>query len=158
MTNNYVKYQRGYPAYEHPTLPNAALVCACGDLDFNSVVCAGSVHPSVTVKMGGLLITRIAQVMTGLYANMWLPYGGKNVINTPAYRSRMHYEDEAIHVVFQLGSLAPGESTTITMANIMHPNQLTQALNTMSALAIIQPTDYMTGPYVSFTVGELCLL
>ena len=156
-TNNYVKYQRGHPDYEHPTQPNAALVCSCGIVDFKSVVCTGAVHPSVYVKMGGISITRISQVTTGLYANTWLQYGGKDVVNTPAYQSRMHYFDESIHVVFQLGSLAPGETTTITMGHVMQPDQLPQALSTMSALTIIQPTDYMTGPYVTFTVGELCL-
>ena len=157
-TNNYVRYQKGYPSYEHPTQPNTALVCSCGMLDFNAVVCAGAVHPSVSVKIGGIAITRISQVTTGLYANTWLPYGGKDVTNTPAYQSRMHYFDESIHVVFQLGTLAPGESTTITTANVMQPGQLSQALNTMSGVTIIQPTDYMTGPYVTFTVGELCFV
>ena len=152
-TNNYVKYQRGYPAYEHPTQPNTALVCSCGIVDFNSLVCLGTVHPLAVVRQGGLSMARIAQV-TGPYATLWLQYGGKDVINTPAYQSRMRYFDESVHLVFQLGSLAPGESTTITTANVMQPDQLTRAINTMSALTIIQPTDYMTGPYVTFTVGE----
>ena len=157
-TNNYVKYQKGYPSYEHPTQPNTALVCSCGMLDFNAVVCAGAVHPSVSVKMGGVTITRIAQVLIGPYASTWLQYGGNDVTNTPAYQSRMHYFDESIHVLFSLGTLAPGESTTITMAHVLQPDQLPQALNTMSALTIIQPTDYMTGPSVTFTVGELCFV
>jgi hypothetical protein len=152
-TLNYVKYQKGYPAYQHPTIPNAALVCGCGILDYNAIVCLGAVDPRASVRMGGLPIDRASAIITGTYASTWLNYGGNDVLNTPAYQSRMDFRDECIHVLFQLGDLAPGESTTITTGHIMLPTQVSAALNTLGALTIVQPTDIMTGPSVAFTAG-----
>lgn len=154
-TLNYVKYQKGYPAYQHPTIPNAALVCACGSLDYNAIVCLGAVHPLASVKVGGLPIARASLIIKGAFARTWLNYGGNDVVNTRAYMSRMHFADECIHVLFQLGDLAPGESTTISTGHIMVPTQVSAALNTLGALTIIQPTDIMTGPSVAFTAGML---
>lgn len=153
FTNNYVRYQKGYPDYEHPTIPNAALVCACGDIDFNAIVCLGAVHPLASVRIGGLPIDRASVIIRGLHARTWLNFGGKDVLNNVHFKSRMSFADECIHVMFQLGDLAPGESTTISTGHIMKPTEVTAAFNTLGALNIIQPNDLMTGPSVAFTVG-----
>lgn len=58
-------------------------------------------------------------------------------------------------MLFQLGDLAPGESTTITTGHIMLPTQVATALNTLGAMTIVQPTDIMTGPSVAFTAGMM---
>ena len=50
FTNNYVKYQPdGSSKYAGP-VPNAALVCACGDVMMDFLMCMGSVHPVAWVS------------------------------------------------------------------------------------------------------------
>ena len=130
-------------------------MCACGILDYNAIVCLGAVHPLASVRVGGLPIDRASVIIRGAHSRSWLNFGGNDVLNTPAYQSRMSYADECIHVMFQLGDLAPGESTTITTGHIMLPTQVATALNTLGAMTIVQPTDIMTGPSVAFTAGMM---
>ena len=51
-TNNYVVYQPdGNASYAGP-VPNAALVCACGDVMMSFLMCMGSVHPVAWASHG----------------------------------------------------------------------------------------------------------
>ena len=154
FTNNYVKYQPGYAAYAHPTLPNAALVCAAGQLDFKAVICMGAVSSSAAVRMGPQYLTRASPLIVGEAATRWLSYGGNDMQNTPAYKSRMQYKDESIHLLMQLGTLAIGEAVTFTTVNLMNTDYLTECLDSVGAVTILQPTDLMTGRASPFTVGE----
>lgn len=154
-TNNYVKYQRGYPKYEHPTHPNTAMVCACGMRDFRSLVCMAAVHPGVIARQGGHTITRAQALTASTLMERWEQYGGKDVLNQPAYKSRMRYADESIHLLFELGSLAPGDSTTFTTGHILNGDQMPKTVSTIGGINILQPTDLMTGTSVPFVVGKL---
>ena len=152
-TNNYVLHQRGYPAYEHPTIPGAAVVCACGAVDFASLVCLGSVHPTAGVSFGGLNFNFAADVY-GAYGQVWKSYGGKDMLNLAEYGSRMHYFDETLAGSVSIGTLAPGDVSTFTFMSVMHSDQMSKALSTVSAVTIVQPTDIMSGSASPFTVGK----
>ena len=154
-TNNYVKYQRGNPRYEHPTQPNTAMVCACGMKDFNSLVCMAAVHPGAVALQGGHTMNRAQALTTPKMEERWQLYGGNDVLNEPAYQSRMRYADESIHLLFRLGSLAPGDSTTFTTSHILNGDQMPKSVSTLGGINILQPTDLMTGTSVPFVVGEL---
>jgi hypothetical protein len=154
-TNNYVKYQRGRSNYEHPTRPNTAMVCACGKADFRSLVCMAAVHPGAVALHGGYQISRISQLTTALMNSAWLPYGGKDVLNTVKYESRMRYADESMHMLFNLGTLLPGESTTFSTSYILNADEMPRTLSSLGGINILQPTDLMTGTSVPFVVGEL---
>ena len=153
-TNNWVKYQKGYAAYQHPTQPDTAMACACGMEDFKSLVCMAAVHPDVMALQGGNLIANIAALEVRSMRSIWLQYGGKNVENDPAYQHRMKYADESIHLLLRLGSLAPGESTTFTTGQILHADQMSKTIGALGGVKIVQPTDLMTGTSVPFVVGE----
>ena len=152
-TNNYVKYQRGYLKYEHPTRPNTAMVCACGMKDFRSLVCMAAVHPGAIALHGGYQISRISQLTA--MTKTWLLYGGKDVLNKVAYESRMRYADESMHLLFHLGTLLPGESTTFSISHILNPDEMSRTLSSLGGINILQPIDLMTGTSVPFVVGEL---
>ena len=152
-TNNWIKYQKGYAAYQHPTQPDTAMVCACGMEDFKSVVCMAAVHPDVVALSGGHLISHIVQLEPRLN-NEWIKFGGKYILNDPAHKKRMKYADESIHLLFNLGSLAPGESTTFTTGQILHADQMSKTIGALGGVKIVQPTDLMGGTSVPFVVGE----
>jgi hypothetical protein len=154
-TNNYVKYQRGNANYEHPTRPNAAMVCACGKKDFRSLVCMAAVHPGAIALHGGYQISHISQLTASLMNKAWLPYGGKDVLNTVKYESRMRYADESMHMLFHLGTLLPGESTTFSTSHILNADEMSRTLSSLGGINILQPIDLMTGTSVPFVVGEL---
>lgn len=154
-TNNYVKYQRGTPKYEHPTRPNTAMVCACGKKDFRSLVCMAAVHPGATALHGGYQISRISQLTSGVMNKAWLLHGGKDVLNNVAYESRMRYADESMHMLFHLGTLLPGESTTFSTSHILNADEMSRTLSSLGGINILQPIDLMTGTSVPFVVGEL---
>ena len=151
-TNNWVMHQRGYPAYQHPTIPNAAVVCSCGEIDYNSLVCLGSVHPNVAVSHGGFILSSPGDV-TGEFGQLWKSYGGKDVVNKAQYASRMRYFDDMTAAAVAIGTLAPGEVTTFSYMNVMHNDQMLKALTTVAAVTIVQPTVIMTGSAAPFTVG-----
>ena len=151
-TNNYVKYQRGTPNYEHPTQPNTAMVCACGKKDFRSLVCMAAVHPEAIALHGGNQISRITQLTS--INKAWLPYGGNDVLNKVAYESRMRYADESMHMLFHLGTLLPGESTTFSTSHILNADEMSRSLSSLGGINILQPIDLMTGTSVPFVVGE----
>ena len=150
LTNNWVMHQRGYPAYQHPTIPNAALICSCGAVDYKSLVCLGNVHPTGAVSHSSPIIASPALVTT---STLWKAYGGKDVLNKVEYRLRMRYADDQPAVATIVGTLAPGEVTTFTYFNVMHSDQILKALTTVAAVTIVQPTVIMTGSSVPFTVG-----
>jgi hypothetical protein len=154
-TNNYVKYQRGNANYEHPTRPNAAMVCACGKKDFRSLVCMAAVHPGAVALHGGYQISRISQLINSLLTSAWPLYGGKDVLNTVKYESRMRYADESMHMLFHLGTLLPGESTTFSTSHILNADEMSRTLSSLGGINILQPIDLMTGTSVPFVVGEL---
>ena len=154
-TNNYVKYQKGSPKYEHPTQPNTAMVCACGKKDFRSLVCMAAVHPGVIALHGGYQISRITQLTDSSINKAWLRYGGNDVLNKVAYESRMRYADESMHLVFHLGTLLPGESTTFSTSHILNADEMSRSLSSLGGINILQPIDLMTGTSVPFVVGEL---
>ena len=153
-TNNYVKYQKGFAAYQHPTQPNTAMACACGMDDFESLVCMAAVHPDVMALHGGRYISSMASLESKSLGDLWKPYGGKDVENTPAYSNRMKYADESIHLLFKLGSLASGESTTFTTGHILNADQMPKTIGALGGVKIVQPTDLMSGTSVPFVVGE----
>jgi hypothetical protein len=45
-TNNYVKYQRGYPGYSDPSSPNKVVICAAGIHDYAFFMAMGTVNPN----------------------------------------------------------------------------------------------------------------
>ena len=153
-TNNWVKYQKGYAAYQHPTQRDTAMACACGMKDFKSLVCMAAVHPDVVAQQGGRSVSNIAALESRTVKNIWLQYGGRDVLNDPAYQHRMRYADESISLVFKLGSLAPGESTTFTTGQILHADQMSKTIGALGGVNIVQPTDLMSGTSVPFVVGE----
>ena len=152
FTNNWVRNQRGYPAYQHPTIPNAAVVCSCGSMDYNSLVCLGNVHPTGVVSHSTVLASP-ALVATN---TIWKSYGGKDVVNKAQYASRMRYYDDQPAAAVAIGTLAPGEVTTFSYMNVMHNDQMLKALTTVAAVTIVQPTVIMTGSAAPFTVGTWC--
>jgi hypothetical protein len=157
-TNNYVKYQKGTPNYEHPTQPNTAMVCACGKKDFRSLVCMAAVHPGAIALHGGYQISRITQLTANSMNKAWLHYGGNDVLNKVAYESRMRYADESMHMLFELGTLLPGESTTFSTSHILNADEMSRSLSSLGGINILQPIDLMTGTSVPFVVGKLYIL
>ena len=113
-----------------------------------------TVHPDVVALQGGRYISSMEILEAKFFGDLWKPFGGKNVENTPAYRKRMKYADESIHLLFNLGSLAPGESTTFTTGHILNADQMPKTIGALGGVKIVQPTDLMSGTSVPFVVGE----
>lgn len=149
-TNNYVIYQRGYPAYQHPEFPNANVVCAVGKYDYNSFVCTGAIHPNAIARHASVGIYLYDQISDSI----WLSYGGNDMKNTEQYASRMYFGDESMYVGFDVGSLAPGDVATFTTVEAMTPTELDKSLAIVGAMSIVQPTDLLTGRSVPYTIGE----
>ena len=114
-----------------------------------------AVHPGVIALHGGFQITRVSQLSSNLIYKAWNAFGGKDVVNEEAYQSRMNYADESIHLLFELGTLAPGESTTFSTSHILNADEMSRSLSTLGGINILQPIDLMTGTSVPFVVGEL---
>ena len=150
-TNNYVMYQKGFPAYQHPEFPNANVVCAVGITDYNSFVCTGTVNPTAVARHGpGQLPT----VQASRSSRLWLGFGGNDMQNTVSYASRMRYADDLTHVALFTGDLRPGELTTFRTVEAMEPTALAISLATVGAMSIVQPTELLTGRSVPFTIGK----
>ena len=150
-TNNYVMYQKGFPAYQHPEFPNANVVCAVGITDYNSFVCTGTVNPTAVARhFPGPLLT----VQASRSSRLWLGFGGNDMQNTMSYASRMRYADDLTHVALFTGDLGPGELTTFRTVEAMEPTALAISLATVGAMSIIQPTELLTGRSVPFTIGK----
>jgi hypothetical protein len=88
----------------------------------------------------------------------WLHYGGNDVLNKVAYESRMRYADESMHMLFELGTLLPGESTTFSTSHILNADEMSRSLSSLGGINILQPIDLMTGTSVPFVVGKLYIL
>ena len=130
------------------------MACACGMDDFESLVCMAAVHPDVVALQGDHLFTRLQALESRYIKDLWTMFGGKNVENVPANQHRMKYADESIHLLFNLGSLAPGESTTFTTGQILNADQMPKTIGALGGVKIVQPTDLMSGTSVPFVVGE----
>ena len=150
-TNNYVLYQRGFPAYQHPEFPNANVVCAVGITDYKSFVCTGTVNPTAIARHGPGQITTVHGSRS---SRLWLGFGGNDMQNTVSYASRMRYADDLTHVALFTGDLRPGELTTFRTVEAMEPTALAISLATVGAMSIVQPTELLTGRSVPFTIGK----
>ena len=150
-TNNYVMYQKGFPAYQHPEFPNANVVCAVGITDYKSFVCTGTVNPTALARHGPGQLTTVQGSRT---SRLWLGFGGNDMQNTVSYASRMRYADDLTHVALFTGDLGPGELTTFRTVEAMEPTALAISLATVGAMSIIQPTELLTGRSVPFTIGK----
>ena len=154
-TNNYVMYQKGFPAYQHPEFPNANVVCAVGITDYNSFVCTGTVNPTAVARHGPGSVSSVDQIISSVnLSSLWLGFGGNDMQNTMAYASRMRYADDLTHVALFAGDLRPGELTTFRTVEAMEPTALAISLATVGAMSIVQPTELLTGRSVPFTIGK----
>jgi hypothetical protein len=65
-------------------------------------------------------------------------------------QSAPQYEDEAIAIAFRFNELAPGQSVTFNFVVILDASDLDEALNSITAVEIVQPTGTVSGNAVSF--------
>lgn len=136
-TSNYVEDQpahAGINAAFPTTNTNQALVVAKG-LNYGLTLGLGTIDSRATVSTEG-------------FANR----NPDDIINSPVMPppTAPLNADQAIALAYGLGSLAPGQSTSVDYAYILNEGDLTKALGDLAAVTILQPTGTVSGHDVLF--------
>ncbi|RYH21032.1 hypothetical protein EON65_21715, partial [archaeon] len=142
FTYNYVTYQPNSNGYVHPTIPSSAMVCAVGKNNMNFFVGLAMVNSQARATHFGFQILNPAQSYTN---NVWRSFGGNDVLPLSNYTSRMRWADEAIHLTTLTPSVKSGEIIQLDFAHIVATHAVQPALNDLTTLSVVQPTDIISG-------------
>lgn len=104
-------------------------------------------YPALTLGLG--TIDDRARVRIGGFSNRD-PQVVLNSAPSPYTAASPHYSDEALSLAYQLGTLAPGQSTSFNYAYILNAEDLDAALASLSTVKILQPTGSVSGSDVLF--------
>lgn len=136
-TDNYVVFQPPHPginAAQPADNANRALVVARG-LTHGITLGLGTIDSRATVSTEGFTNRNPDDIL--------------NSPNMPTQASPQR-ADQAIALAFQLGNLAPGQSTSIDYAYVLNQADLDAALGQLAAVTILQPTGTVSGNNVLF--------
>ena len=160
-TDTYVKYQPLAAdgsdcclahSYVDSKEPNTALVYALVASNFSYNLAMASVNPHARVNHFGTSVFDPVQTYGDAAGNMmWHNYGGSDMLNTGQYASRMDNAVEASHLTFKFSTLNPGEVVQFSYMHLTSDAYEAEALLSMSAPVLIQPSDIISGPSVFFT-------
>ena len=141
-TLNYVQYQAGTAGFTHPDIPDLSLVCSVGLNNMALFLGMGTINPNAKASHFGFQIYNPQQAWTD---STWTGYGGTDVLPEPAYVPRMRDADESIHLVYRFDALQPGEVLSFEYAHVVQHDELVPALEALSVLQLLQPTDSLSG-------------
>ncbi len=129
-TNNAIVYQ-------NPDVCNRALVSATG-LTYGAYLGLGSIDSRAKVTYGGFGNRSALDIYNG----------------TGLFQSGSTTNDIAISIAFNLGNLAPNQSTTFAYAYILSSSQLTQALAATNINFSVNGVSYTTGNTANICSGS----
>lgn len=142
-TRNWVEFQPGRTGV--PGRPNLAARPA-GNTNKALTVAEGLTH-KLTLGLGTIDSRAVVTASQG-FSNR----DTDAILNTPTQPTSTSpsIRDAAIALAYNLGDLAPGQSTSVTYAYILNKGDLDKALGNLAAVTILQPTGTVSGTNVLF--------
>ena len=142
-TDNWVEFQPPRPA----SGSRLALAARPAGNTSKALTIAKGIRYGLTLGLGSIDPRAVVAASQG-FANR----DADTILNNPtqptsAFKSR---QDSAIVLTYDLGSLAPGQSTIIDYAYILNAGDLEPALGSLAAVTILQPTGTVSGDGVIF--------
>ncbi|PIR00231.1 MAG: hypothetical protein COV66_07015, partial [Nitrospinae bacterium CG11_big_fil_rev_8_21_14_0_20_45_15] len=143
-TYNFVQFQPPRPA-SGPRVNLAARPAGNLDKALSIAIAKRSGYNDLTLGLGTIDPRAVVAASHG-FANR----DTDSILNNPNQPASLNYADAAIVLAYDLGSLAPGQSTSIDYAYILDAGDLTSALGSLAAVTILQPTGTVSGTGIIF--------
>ena len=145
-TYNYVKYQpfaTGDPTgFVKTGAENTALVIAHSSGSCSPMTLGlGTVHPKARVNHFGFQNNDADAVIGNSPNTQWKSYS----------ESKQHFADQGINLAFRFEELEAGESVSFAFAYVLSADDLEEAMDSINALIMVQPTEAVGGTSVLFS-------